>query len=116
MDNSFTELILNNLRKVMRDRGLTQAAIAEYAGTSASQFSKILNGTVSLSLIQLSDIATNLSMREIDLIRYPEIFIKTTEKEEDPVEAVLQIKLRKDKKDQVLKLVFGDNNIEILNK
>ena len=55
-------------------------------------------------------------MREIDLITYPEIFIKTTEKEEDPVEAVLQIKLRKDKKDQVLKLVFGDNNIEILNK
>lgn len=116
MNNSFTELILNNLRKVMRDRGLTQATIAEYAGTSASQFSKILNGTVSLSLIQLSDIATNLSMREIDLITYPEIFIKADEKEEDPVEAVLQIKLRKDKKDQVLKLVFGENNIEILNK
>ena len=32
------------------------------------------------------------------------------------VEAVLQIKLKKDKKDQVLRLVFGDNNIEILNK
>lgn len=35
---------------------------------------------------------------------------------EEPVEAILQIKLKKDKKDQVLKLVFGDNNIEILNK
>ena len=34
----------------------------------------------------------------------------------EPVEAILQIKLQKDKKDQVLRLVFGDNNIEILNK
>ncbi len=35
---------------------------------------------------------------------------------EEPVEAILQIRLRKEKKDQVLRLVFGDNNIEILNK
>ena len=34
----------------------------------------------------------------------------------EPVEAVLQIRLSKDKKDQVMKLVFGENNIEILNK
>ena len=36
--------------------------------------------------------------------------------EQEPVEAILQIKLKKDKKDQVLKLVFGENDIEILNK
>lgn len=116
MEQTFTGLILNNLRKIIRDRDLTQAVIADYAGTSASQFSKILNGTVSLSLAQLSDIATHLSMREIDIITYPDVFIKEDEKEDGPVEAVLQIKLKKDKKDQVLKLVFGDNNIEILNK
>ena len=116
MEQLFTNVILNNLRKVMRDRGLTQAAIAEYAGTSASQFSKILNGSVSLSLSQLSDIATRLSMREIDLITYPDIYVKSDEREQEPVEPVMQIKLSKDKKDQVLKLVFGENNIEILNK
>ena len=55
-------------------------------------------------------------MREIDLITYPDIYVKSDEREEEPVEAVLQIKLSKDKKDQVLKLVFGENNIEILNK
>jgi transcriptional regulator with XRE-family HTH domain len=112
----FTEQIINNLRKLMNDRGLTQAAMSEYADTSPSQFSKILNGTVQLSLLQLSNIARNLSMSEIDLITYPEKYVKSDKQQEEPVEAVLQIKLKKDKKDQVLKLVFGENNIEILNK
>ena len=31
-------------------------------------------------------------------------------------EVALQIKLKKDKRDQVLRLIFGDNDIEILNK
>lgn len=71
----FTEQIINNLRKLMNDRGLTQAAMSEYADTSPSQFSKILNGTVQLSLLQLSNIARNLSMSEIDLITYPEKYV-----------------------------------------
>lgn len=45
----FTEQIINNLRKIMNDRGLTQVVMAEFADTSPSQFSKILNGSVQLS-------------------------------------------------------------------
>lgn len=112
----FSEKIIVNIRKIMRDKGLSQVAMAEYAGTSESQFSKILNGKVQLSLWQLENIATALSMREIDIITYPQVYIEKAGSEDEPVEAILQIKLKKDKKDQVLKLVFGDNNIEILNK
>lgn len=111
-----SEKIIGNIRKIMRDRGLSQVAMAEYAGTSESQFSKILNGKVQMSLWQLENLATALSIREIDLITYPQVYVEKNSGEEEPVEAVLQIKLKKDKKDQVLKLVFGDNNIEILNK
>ncbi len=32
------------------------------------------------------------------------------------IKAILQIELSQDKKDQVLKIVFGDNNLELLNK
>lgn len=32
------------------------------------------------------------------------------------IKAVLTIELKKEKKEQVLRLVFGDNNLEILNK
>lgn len=112
----FTEQIINNLRKIMNDRGLTQVVMAEFADTSPSQFSKILNGSVQLSLLQLSNIARGLSMSEIDLITYPEKYVKSDKLTDEPVEAVLQIKLKKDKKDQVLKLVFGENNFEILNR
>lgn len=110
------ETITKNLRKIMADKSLTQAALAKYAETSASQFSKILNGTVQLSLEQLSKIATNLSMREIDIITYPEIYVSQKESKDDNVEVVLQMRLKKDKKNQVLSLVFGENNLEILNK
>ena len=112
----FTEQIINNLRKLMNDRGLTQATMSEFADTSPSQFSKILNGSVQLSLLQLSNIARSLSMSEIDLITYPDKYVKSAKQQDEPVEAILQIKLKKDKKDQVLKLVFGQNNIEIFNK
>ncbi len=55
-------------------------------------------------------------MREIDIITYPEIYVSQKETKEENVEVVLQMKLKKDKKDQVLSLVFGENNLEILNK
>ncbi len=117
MENPFTELIINNIRKIMNDRGLKQSTIAEYADTTPSQFSKILKGDVNLSLTQLSNIANRLAIREIDIITYPDIYVKKGNAEDDsPVEAILQIRLRKEKKEQVMKLVFGENNIEILNK
>ena len=55
-------------------------------------------------------------MSEIDLMTYPDKYIRVGKAEDDPVKAVLQIELKKDKKDQVLKLLFGEHNIEILNK
>lgn len=110
------EQIVANLRKIMAEKNLTQAVLAEFAGTSESQFSKILNGKVQLSLWQVENIATRLSMRAIDIITYPLVYMEPTQSEPEAVEAVLQIKLKKDKKDQVLRLIFGDNDIEILNK
>ena len=60
-------------------------------------------------------IAAGLSLREIDLITWPDVYVPQQSPEAEPLEATLQIKLKKDKKDQVLKLVFGENNLEILN-
>lgn len=107
--------VIDKIRKILSDRGLTQGAAAEYAGTSASQFSKILNGEVQLSLWQLSNFARAMNMDIIDVFTYPQKYAPTGTVSEE-VEAVLQIKLKKEKKDQVLHLVFGDNNLEILNR
>ena len=108
----FAETVINNIRKIMNDSNLTQAAMASYIGISPSQFSKILNGTVQLSLNQLS----NLAIREIDIITYPDRYVSEDNIPSDSPEVSLQIKLKNDKRDQVMRLIFGDNDIEILNK
>ena len=106
---------IDKIRKIIAESGLTQIVAAEFAGPSPSQFSKLLGGEVQLSLWQLSNFATNLDMDIIDVFTYPQKYTLNGKSEED-LEAILQIKLKKDRKDQVLKLVFGDNNLEILNK
>lgn len=102
---------LNNVRKIMLDRHFTQLSIGELMGVSESSMSKILNGQASLTLDHISKLARSLSISEIDIINY-----SNEPKPEEPIEAILQIKLKRDKKDQVLKMIFGENNIEFLNK
>lgn len=116
MEKNFYDGVLLSLIKIMRDRNLTQAAMAEYMGVSPSHFGKVVRGEVKMSFVQMSNLASNLSMSEIDLMTYPDKYIRVGKPEDDPVKAVLQIELKKDKKDQVLKLLFGEHNIEILNK
>jgi transcriptional regulator with XRE-family HTH domain len=53
----------------------------------------------------------NLTLKEFFI--YPDTINNSTEEQ---IKAVIQIELKKDKKDQVLKLIFGENNLEILNR
>lgn len=110
------ERIVRNIRKIMNERGLYQARLAMEADLSEKTLSKILKGDQHLSLENFSKIAMALSLREIDLITYPDRYDLTGDVEHGPAEVLLQMRLTKEKKDQVLKLVFGENNIEILNK
>ncbi len=65
----------------------------------------------------LLDVSRVLSYNFFELYEKQLPFIKQfKEVEQEPIEATLQIKLKREKKDQVLKLVFGENNLEILNK
>lgn len=112
----FYTQIIDNLRKILQERGFQQQDLAAYADLNESQISKIFSGKARLSIQQLSKMATGLQMSEIDIITWPDKYVKVGTAEPEPVEAILQIRLKKDKKDQVLRLVFGDNNIEILNR
>ena len=66
MENNFYDGVLRSLIKIMRDRNLTQAAMAEYMGVSPSHFGKVVRGEVKMSFVQMSNLAANLSMSEID--------------------------------------------------
>lgn len=112
----FYNQIIDNIRKILQERGFQQQDLAAYAEINESQVSKIFSGKARLSIQQLSKMATGLQMSELDIITWPDKFVKVGASEPEPVEAFLQLRLKKDKKDQVLRLVFGDNNIEILNR
>lgn len=108
--------IVDNIRKIIAERNLKQSAVGDMANISESQFSRVLKGQVQLSLNQLANIASGLGLRAIDIITYPEVYVSQTEREDNCPEVLLQLKLRKEKKNQVFKLLFGDNDIDIINK
>ena len=116
MEQSYHDQVINNLRKLLNDRGLRQNSLAEVMGRDESSVSKVFNGHAKLSLDQLAKIASYLNMSVIDILTYPDKYVPTKEPSDEPAEVFVQLKLKKEKKDQILKLVFGENDIEILNR
>lgn len=108
--------IIQNIIKIRNSKGVTKRSVAEALNINEASYGRIESQKVALSYRQLAAIASFFDMSIIDVIGYPYKYVKMEKEGEDPVEAVLQIKLKKDKKDQVLKLVFGENDIEILNR
>ncbi|MEA4918114.1 helix-turn-helix transcriptional regulator [Proteiniphilum sp.] len=106
-----------NLKEIRLKKGLTQQFIADALNIDLSAVSKLENGIRQLKYNELEIIAHVFGMSVIDIIAYPDTYVKKDGKsDKEPVEAILQIKLQSDKKDQVLKLIFGEHNLEILNK
>lgn len=111
--------VVTNIIKIRESQGISKRKMAEFMNINEASYGRIESGKIALSYRFLADIARCFGMSVIDIITYPDKYVKLEESVnggDEPVEAVLQIKLKKDKKDQVLKLVFGENNIEILNK
>jgi len=110
--------ILDNIRNLRTKQGLSQDWIGQKMGMTQNAYSLIEAGKRGLSYKVLNQIAIILSIDVISLITYPEKWapVGLTQSEDAIAKVVLQIELKKERKDQVLKLVFGDNNIEILNK
>lgn len=126
-ENNLTELVALNIAKLLRANDWKASRLAMELNTTEGTISKKLSGSIKISLNDLSEYANALSKmaREngkpsisvIDLLTYPERWqkVQDADQQAEPIEAVLQIKLQKSKKDQVLRLIFGDNDIELLN-
>jgi transcriptional regulator with XRE-family HTH domain len=109
------EKIVENIKKIRAKKGYSQEYMAEKLKREQVGYSLIENGKRKLKYETLEQIAMIFEMPVIDIITYPDIYI-CSKKTDDVVDAILQIKLMSDKKDQVLKLIFGDNNLEIFSK
>jgi len=105
--------ILANIIAIRNKKGFSQDYLASKIGLKQSGYGLIERGDRRLQVSTLLQIALIFEMHVVDLILYPTEF---STREVDDIKATLIVELKKDKKDQVLRLVFGDNNLEILNK
>lgn len=111
-----SEKIVQNLVRIKNERNYTQKAIGQMGGIDESQISRVLSGEVGLRIDQLEEISRGLGMRVIDIITYPEVYVPESAIPDNDVDAVLMVRLKDGKKQEILRSVFGDENIEILNK
>ena len=107
--------VVEKLIKIMNDRNLTKSAFADLIEFPEAKWNKISNGNQSLSVDELSNIARKLRMREIDIYTWPKMYVEP-DKKNDVIKAQLTIELREEFKQQVLEMIFGNKNVELLNK
>lgn len=99
--------ILENIDLIRRTKGYSQEYIASKIGMKQAGFSLIMSGERELKYSTLLQIANVLQISVIDIITYPEKY--TLAKESKVIaDAILQIRLVGKKKEEVLRLVLGD--------
>ena len=107
--------IIENIKEIRINKGIPQKALADALSVDNAVISNIENGKRELKVAELENIANCLGVEVIDLFTCPEKYVPSGKQHED-VEAVLQIRLKDEKKIEILRSIFGDKNYEILNK
>lgn len=113
------EKIIRNIIQIRSSQGITKRTMADALCMNEANYGRIENGKIALSYRMLAQIASVLKLSVIDIITFPDKYKQvdaTKPQNEDQTEVLIQLKLKKEKKEQVLKLVFGENDIEILNR
>lgn len=105
--------ILRNIDAIRRNKGYSQEYLASQIGIKQAGLSLIMSGERELKYNTLLQIANALQESVIDIIAYPEKYVLSRDNNKS-TETVLQIKLDNDKKEQVLKIVFGNEGAELL--
>lgn len=107
------EQILETVKSLRESKGYSQETMAHIMGVSQSAYARFESGKSKTDLEILENFANKFDKTLLELFYYPdELPINPN----NDLKAVLTIELKEEKKDQVLRLVFGDNNLEILNK
>ena len=99
--------------KIIRlQKSINKQVIADALNLDVAVVSNIENGKRDLRVKELKIISNVLGISPVDLFTYQDKYVKLSQKEEDQTEAILQIKLTKEKKDQIMRMLFGHENIE----
>lgn len=104
------------VRRKVEESGMSKAKFAELLGIARQNIEKTVFQKHSLDTDLLCNISEVLNCNFFDYFKSDSACNKTDYNEKKEVKATLTIEMGAEKKEQVLRFVFGDNNIEILNK
>ena len=99
--------LLDNIDAIRRSKGYSQEYIAAQIGMKQAGFSLIMSGERELKYSTLLQIAKVLQVSVIDIITFPEKYVPAAGNWVS-TEAVLQIKIESEKKDQILNIILGE--------
>jgi transcriptional regulator with XRE-family HTH domain len=105
------EIVVKNIMQIRQSKRLTQKDVGEGIGLTEATFNRIESNKIALSYEHLTLIASYFNMREIDI--NPETYAPS--KSLQSMKVIVQLELKREKKKQVMKLVFGENNLTLLN-
>lgn len=111
--NPMTEQIIDNLRQIIADKHITQAALADFGNMEQSDLSRFLNRKIDIKINTLANIASGLGMSLLDVFTYPDVYVPKTPTT-SPVKASVTLELSPTQRDSVLSLLFGDDKAFLL--
>jgi len=106
--------VIRNFRLIREQKELSQDAVAERMDKTQSAYARIERGATKLDLETLYKFSNVMGMSVIDVISYPKKMV--AEGENMNIEAILQLKLTNAKKEEVLRIVFGEHTTELLSE
>lgn len=104
------------IRKKVEERGMSKAKFAELLGIARQNIEKTVFQKHSLDTDLLCNISEVLNCNFFDYYKSNILCNKIDYIEQKEIKATLTIEMGAEKKEQILRFVFGENNIEILNK
>ena len=111
--------IVTNIIKIRHNKDIKQASVATAINVDSSTYSKIESGQIGLSIERLANIATFFNMSMIDIITYPQKYVSIDdlpeeEREKEKSKVFLQLEIEEEKREKVLKIIFGEENYKII--
>lgn len=104
------------IRELVESKGMSKAEFAKTVGIARQNIEKTVFQKASLDTDLLCRISEELDCNLFDYFLTDDTCNKKNYSTKKEVKAVLSIEMGAEKKEQVMKFVFGENNIEILNK
>ena len=107
------------IKEIREKAGLSQDAMAEIMNISQSTYARFETQTSKIDLDRLEVFAKALNMTILDVITFPDRYINVVdigkEINRTEPEVIVQIKVTKSKREEILKTILGEN-VELLNE